>query len=167
MNKLNLLKQGTLLLLVSIFVLTSCEKDEDNKKDDLIGKWNITSVESEITINGVNIIDYLMDELGLSQSEAEEFAEMFMFDVTGTIEFNSDGTYETIIDGESESGTWELIDNTLILDKGTESEMEFEIISISSSKLVIEFVETDNSEDINEDGTNDTFIIKMRWNCSK
>jgi hypothetical protein len=167
MNTLNLLKQGTLLLLVSVFILTSCEKDEESKEDQLIGKWNITSVETVITINGKDIIDYFMEDLGLSQSEAEEFAEWFTFDITGTIEIKSDGTYETVFDGETDSGTWELVDNTLTLDKGTNDEVEVEIISITSSKLVFEMVESDNSEDFDEDGTNDTLVMKMKYNCSK
>jgi hypothetical protein len=167
MNTLNLLKQGTLLLLVSVFILTSCEKDEESKEDQLIGKWNITSVETVITINGKDIIDYFMEDLGLSQSEAEEFAEWFTFDITGTIEIKSDGTYETVFDGETDSGTWELVDNTLTLDKGTNDEVEVEIISITSSKLVFEMVESDNSEDFDEDGTNDNLVMKMKYNCSK
>jgi hypothetical protein len=170
MNKMNLLKQTALLLLMSIFMLTSCDKDEDNvnsKRDNLIGLWTITSSETEITINGTDIIEYFMAELGLSQSDAEAFAEMFQSDMTGTIEFNSDGTYEAVSGGATNNGTWELNGDTLTMDKGTEDEADAEIISISSSKLVLEISETDSSSDMNEDGTNDTLVVRITLNCSK
>jgi|GEM_PF-1951048 len=169
MNNIQLLKKSVLLLLIPIFILASCKKDDDSdgKNKELIGKWTITSSESEITINGTDIVEFFMTELELSQSDAEMYAALFDYDMSGTIEFKSDGTYETITDGDTDNGTWELNGDILTLDKGTGDEVDADVITLTSSQLVFEISETDSSGDIDEDGTNDTMVIKIKLTCSK
>jgi hypothetical protein len=153
--------------------MTSCNKDDDGNsstnEDDLIGVWTINSANSnaDISINGVSIVDYFMDTFDLTEAEAEEFASLFEFELSGTIEFNSNGTYVADIEDGTETGTWELNNNTITMDKGTEDEVDFQIKSLTSSKLVIEFSETSSDEDIDEDGTPETMKVDMHLELSK
>jgi len=174
MKRLNLFRVSAILLGLTFLTLTSCDKDNDTNgngsSDELIGKWTITSSTYEITVNGDNIIQYLMEAMGLTETEAEEFAEFFFSDMgaTGTIEFKSDGTYVAISDGETDEGTWVLSsDNkTLTMDKGTEYEAAIAVISLTSTKAVMEFTQTE-TDDLDEDGTPDTMEIFMHLELSK
>jgi hypothetical protein len=108
-----------------------------------------------------------MQEFGLSQTEGESFASFFESEITGTIEFKSDGTYEVISEGETDTGTWEVDGDVLTLDKGTADEANADIITLTSNQLVFQIDQTDDSTDINEDGVNDTMVMRITLNCSK
>jgi hypothetical protein len=170
MTKLKLLKLNMLILASAIFLITSCKKDEDSggNNNELVGKWTVTSSSFQITIDGLDFVDYLIEMLGLTEEQAQDIASGFESeDLSGTIEFKSDGTYEAVSDSGTETGTWELNGNTLTMDKGTIDETNLTVSTLTSSKLVIEYNESDNSTDWDLDGTNDTMTMEMRVEASK
>ena len=158
------------VVLLSFMAFSACEKDKDDKANekDLIGLWTINSSSTEMTVNGKDMIDFLVDEMGFTQSEAEQFATFYETELTGTMEFKSDGTYKAIDDGDTTEGTWELSsDKTkIIMDKGTADEDEASIISFSSSKMTLE-ISMSETMDVDGDEVDDTLLIKMRVNLSK
>lgn len=161
-----------MILGLTLFTLISCDKDKDGNggSSDLVGIWTVTSSSFEITINNVDVIDYLMAAMELTEEEAEMFVDMFFSDMgmTGTIEFKSDGTYITKSDGETDTGTWKLSSDkkTLTMDDGTADEVNATVVSLTSSKLVVEFTESE-SDDWDEDGTPETTEIFMHIELSK
>lgn len=170
MNKL--MKNKSLIFVIMLFfTLSACDKNNDGggNANDIVGEWTITSSDMSITINGIDFIQYLMDEMGLTQTEAQGFEDMYITDMTGTVEIKSDGTYTSNMDGEIDNGTWDL--NTsktkLTFDKGTVDEMTMDVNTLTSSKLVISFDETDNTSDMNGDEINDTLVAKIKLTLTK
>lgn len=162
--------KSLLLLPVFVIFMASCEKDKDggSNANDIVGNWTITKSEMSVTVNGIDFVQYLINELGLSQSEAEAYEELFFSEITGTVNIKSDGTYEANFEGEITTGTWELSsDNKKItMDKGTEDEMVMNVESLSSSKLVLSYEESE-TDDMNSDGTDDTILAKVKLTFSK
>lgn len=164
-------------IAMSATLLISCSDDEEAPAGDLsgnlIGSWTSTSVLiDEITVNGVDLVEYFTS-LGLPPEFITLFEEGFAqgleedFDVE--ISFMEDGTYTTTdVDG-TDSGVWELNANStvLTLDKGTADEFEIEIVSLTDEQFVGKVSEVDESEDLDDDGTNDTLRISITLTLAK
>lgn len=149
------------LLLVAIAVtFNSCEnKDaEDNHSGNIVGTWTLVSTSADVMINGESMLDFFMEELNLTKAQAEALAELYLsdLDAEGTIEFKEDGTYVAKIDGDTDEGVYEMSSDNkkMVVDKGTEYETEFNVRTLTSSALVIEFSESD-SDDVDLDGNED------------
>lgn len=175
--------RNLLLLLIAVATLTfiSCSEDDDGPDGEvsgtLVGTWtNGSATVNSFLINGedisVFIDDFIQllvdagsleeDALALADLFEDGLEEEFTEPYEGSITFNEDGTYSSSDSEGSDSGTWELSNNnqTIIFDKGTEDELEVEIVSLTDSRFegIIEIAETD---DLDEDGTADTFLISM------
>ena len=113
--------------------LSSCKKDDEETKKDLItARWQGETVTTNLTLNGVVL-----------PAETENISTSF-------IEFNSNGTYTSDDNGAFDgSGTWKLSngDKDIILDAGTADEAAFTIDALTSSDLKLSF-----SEEETEDG---------------
>jgi hypothetical protein len=149
-----------LLVLGLIFAFisyTGCNDDDegDNVAAMLIGTWTITDAEIDSDIGGMSIKDYFINMGGLSEIEAEALSAFFdaimAATFTGTLQIKDDNTYISNFGGEVEDGTWALNSNgdVLIIDGGTVDEMVINIISITSTTLVVstdteEFVDIDD-----------------------
>ena len=177
MKKVNFAKLLSLLaLVVSVCFFSSCEKDDDGDAGvdaaSIIGAWTSTGTVVDITINDVSIIDFFMEELGLSEAEAEEFSSLFEdeMDMEGTVEFKEDGEFATNWEGDApESGTWALSNENTILTiaiDGEDENMVFDVITLTSSLLTIEQTQTE-LEDMDQDGTDETMKMKMTMSFSK
>ena len=157
-----------MLMIASIFIITSCGDDEpelDATTQNLIGVWE-TEDEVQLSI-GVT---------GLTPEELIEFEEAINFYVSffaqgffGTVEFKSDKTYTSTFGDDTQTGTWEVTneEKTLVMTETGDTEAsELDIISISPSVLVIGFEETE-STDINSDGTDDEFSFEVEMTLNK
>jgi hypothetical protein len=170
--KKNLFKTLAILALGTAFIFTSCKKDDDDKNaSDFIGTWTCDDMTADVSINGISFVDYMMDEFGYTEAQAELFLESMMAEMDmegGTLEIRSDGTYFSDMGGEDYEGTWRSTDNnnTLITDEGEEDEMTLDVISLSANQMVLEMNETE-TEDFDEDGTDDTMVIVMRMTFTK
>ncbi len=165
--------KSLLLLAVAISALTlvSCSEDDDDGPSGvsgtLVGSWESASVTiDEITVNGQDLVAYLQGigfpqelidffEAGLAEGTEESFAI--------DLEFRADGTYTATDETGSENGTWELTngDTVILFDKGTENEFEMTIVSLTDTRFEGSVMDVDNSEDIDEDGTNDELSISL------
>ncbi|MFK7953512.1 MAG: DUF4923 family protein [Ekhidna sp.] len=175
--KKNILNQiGLLLVAVSVLTFTSCSEDDEptaggegNVSTTILGTWTTGSFTvSELSINGGSIADFfaglglegeLLDQLvaGLESGFEEDLAGSGNVAFT----FNADGTYSVTDSEGTESGTWELnsSETMITFDEGDESEFTMDVVSITATKFVGAFTETDSSEDLDEDGSNDTIKI--------
>jgi len=167
-----IIKNYLLLLTIISVALFSCSDDNDEGpvgvSGSLIGEWSASSAQvDELTINGQDFSTFLSG-LGLPTEFVELFEEEFagddlidefVFDIT----FNEGGTYLLEDTDGSETGTWELISNNskILLDKGTEDEFEMDIVELTDVRLETSISEVDNSEDIDEDGTNDEISLSI------
>jgi len=166
-----------LLLPLSLVFVTSCGDDDDDdvgSEDDLIGTWTVTGSEFEFTIDGEDLIEWLAEQLGLPASEAEGAAEQVEEELTegggfsGSITFNSDGTFTSNFDGDSEGGNWTKNGSalTLTFDSPDEDPITLTIVSLNSSKLVLELSES-GEEDIDGDGVDDELSIRVELTLDK
>jgi len=145
----------------------------------LEGTWTISSASLEsIAINGEDFTIFFQDlfqdllDLGfVTQAEVDESINLFESEIEGDftdefegmLTFNANGTY-TIADSEGmDTGMWNLKngDKTLVIDEGTEFEVEIDIVSLTNSRFEGSITESDNSEDIDEDGTDDELEIVL------
>ena len=85
--------QISILAFIVLFI-SSCNKDEETVSEtyqNLIGNWEPTNLGIAATIDGKSFVQYLVDDLGFSQDDAEdaaqEFANWIASGLTGNIEF--------------------------------------------------------------------------------
>lgn len=151
-----------LALLATFSVLVSCNEDEEPKVSPIVGTWNYDSYKLDITVDGQDLLVYLVQVMGLTQQEAI-FAEAFFTsslfeesDLEGTIfTFNADGTFSVKNNGiEEDSGTYAVQNNNtkLVLTSSDGTVQEFVIETLTNNRLIVSF-EDSFEEDINEDET--------------
>src|SRR5690606_36876592 len=121
-------KNGSLLfaLLAITFIIgtTSCSK-EKRTQNKISGKWDIEKSAYKIT-EGNTVID----------------EDTIMHNPGDYIEFNKDGSYEAVIDGDSESGTYKIIgDDQIQIDN--EDIATIEKLSNSELTLYNQYTEQD------------------------
>jgi len=173
------LSKASLLILMSLSLgfLTSCEKDEGEKaSSDLIGTWTIQESSMDVTIDGVDLVAYLMTALGIPEAQAKVFADLFLaseggMSPTGTITIKDDNTYTANMDGEVENGTWAVSsDGKTLTISGTDEYGPYSdvltIVSLSSSQLVLTITE-DSEEDLDDDGVDETLDIVITLTLTK
>jgi len=167
----------SLLTLFALVGFMGCSEDDEVKtvatEADLVGTWTMQSSEVDFTVNGQDIIDYMIEVLKISEEEAtiqKEILEGGAAMESGmTIELKSNHTYIAKETGEDpDDGTWKLSSDgkKLLIDEGTVDEMEFEFKSIASNNLSL-FTERSGKMDFDEDGTDETVEVKMTLNLTK
>ncbi len=156
------------LIVIFVFGLASCDDDGDGDNESgtadlLVGTWNTSDVDIDATVDNQSFIDYLVDEFDFTQEQAEFYYDLFISEleseITGTLKFNSDNTYESNFDDEIDNGTWSLSsdEKTLTLNDGSEN-IVLTINSISSNTLNVTITD-DFTEDLDDDpGTPDEII---------
>ena len=150
-----------LVYALLILVAGACSKDEEplsQTYQNLIGEWAPSSLSVTAQIDGKSFVQFLIDDLGFTEEEAQaaaqEFVDFIGGSVSGTIEFKNDGTYAAVLGGDSDAGTWSLTNSDQIImltENGSTESTELGIKTISQTLLVVEydetaFVEFDGSE---------------------
>lgn len=177
-----------LMAFVFAFSITSCSDDDEDDNGGtpadvagtLEGTWTSGTVTvNSITINGEDFTSYfseqfqpLVDAGFLTQAEADALAAEFegelttsyQEDIEGSITFNPNGTYQTIDDDGTLSGTWSLTNNdqTLLIDEGTEDELSLQIVSLTNSRLEATYSEIE-TEDVDGDGMGETLNVSITY----
>lgn len=158
-------------VIIAGLIFTSCSKDSD-PADDLVGTWTVESVSFSAMVGTQTLLEFLVDEVGLTEIQAQQMIDLFILDMqqsfTGTIEMKSDNTYTSNLGGEDDSGTWSLIsDNTeLVIDSDYDDPMTLDIIELTSTKLRVQgdyFAE----EDLDDDEVPETITITVDLNFKK
>jgi hypothetical protein len=150
------------LFFATVLLLGSCVEENEPAASAIVGTWNYDSYQLDVSVNGQDLITYLVQVMGLTQQEAQFAQSLFtssLFDESEldgtTFTFNPDGTYSVKNDGvEEDSGTYQVQNNNtaLILNSSDGTEEEFVIETLTNSRLIISF-EDSFEEDIDEDGT--------------
>ncbi|WKK73535.2 lipocalin family protein [Marivirga salinae] len=159
-----------LILAIGAFMFQSCNDDETAKEGDVEGKWDVTGLAFDITINGESLSSFYSDA---DQADSFESSIEALYGASfegASIEFKSDGSYSsTDTDGSNDTGTWSLnSDGTLLtMDGGTPNEFSFDIITSTKNSLVIGYSESNSTQDLNQDGSNDELKISFDITMSK
>jgi len=151
-----------LLLAISLILVLSCSKDDDdNGTVSIVGTWTLSDGSVEMTIDGVSFVNYLIG-LGMTASEAQaEWVEMqsdMMPSFGGTVEFKENGSFVISWDIDP-NATWSVANNKLTINSDGES-MIFDIITLTSSVCKIRQTITE-FQDFDDDEQNETMVVIM------
>ena len=153
-EKISLLK-GILILLFAGTILVSCEKDEDEPIDLLIGTWTAESADVDLQVDGKTLTQYFTD-LGYPPAQAQSLTTtinaLLQQQFTGSLTLNADKTYTADLGTEADSGTWNLSSDSkqLTIDSSTEAPFILDIERLTENELVVTWNEV-WQEDLNED----------------
>lgn len=159
------------LVICSLFLLQSCEKDP-KPKDDLIGTWTTEDATFSATVNGKTMTQYFIDEFGITAAEAQLYTDlvntMLQESFTGTIQFKSDNSYTGTLGGEADNGTWSLSSDAkkLTIDSTDGDPATMNVIELTATKLHLQGTETEN-DDLNEDGIDETLVVTIDLTLTK
>lgn len=158
----------TLFLAIALFIFVSCKDSDENSitpTDQLLeGAWSYEAAEIELTVNGQNIIDYLIEIFELTEAQAAQIADMieensFQFN-NASWEFNHDNTFTVVDEDERTTGTWNLSDDKKKLSLTTEEETDIvDVLVLTATKLQV-LMTYDEEVDIDEDGIDETLKIE-------
>lgn len=135
------------LVLLALFLLVSCGKDDPEPTSAIVGTWNLDNRDTEITAPGGDLRHYLVDQLAMGSEEADfwvpylENGDAAKIDLS-TIVFGNEGSYDGIGEtGDKRSGTWEITagNKAVIFDKGSEHEMVVMVQTLTDTELTLEF----------------------------
>ena len=148
--KNSILSLQQLLMIVLVVFAFACGDDDEGSdppppttEDMLVGTWTTSSINIELTVGEKSLADYLVEDLGWSEADANFYSQLFEAElesaVDGTLTFNDDGTYDSNFDDSPDEGTWSLSadDTTITLDAGTSDEVDITIVSITDTTLVV------------------------------
>lgn len=112
-------------LLLTIALFTACKKDKDTFTTSAInGKWLYVSAHNKMVENGNVLTD-----------------KTLTFDAGSHFTFNTDGSFNALVDGDADSGTWNLTGKTLNLDIKTSGggiiNMAAEVKALTDNSLII------------------------------
>ncbi len=151
------------LVILTGSLLPSCKKSETPTKD-IVGTWTSGTITYTAMVGNEPLNQWLLNDSGLSTVEAQTYAAIFdqatQHALAGTIEVKKDGTYTSTLGGSSDSGTWSMSSDgkTLTVDSNSQAPVTLNVVELTSNKLHVTFVETDNS-DLNGDGTDEAITI--------
>lgn len=168
--KKTIFKQSRFLALIFVLITWACSNDDDTVEittaEKLIGTWTTTDVNVDASVGGQSITDYLVNDVGLSPTEAAAqnaiFEGLLVAELTGSLTFNSDNTYTTNFGGSASDGTWSLSpdEKTLTLVDGAET-VVVTIVSITGSLLNASITDTINEDLDNDPGTQEVAILVL------
>jgi len=161
-------------------ILSGCKKDEDeddNKtpQELIVGTWTLGTPTYSVMIGTKTLVQWLKDEMDLSDTEAQMFAQMINAAIeeemgagSGTVTIKSDGTYTANMDGDDDSGTWSLSADgkKVTIDSDSGDPMIFDVVTLTSSKLAMKMTETMN-EDLNDDDVPEQMTVSVTMNFTK
>jgi hypothetical protein len=171
-----LLKSALIFSLVlSIVIGNSCKKDEETNEaiNNLLGTWTINNSDVNLSVDGVDLVTYMVDNFGYSQQEAETLVSYFKLaigaDSQGTINFKDDNTYQLINSDGEENGSWSVNDEGSILTLEFAGEVDnLNIVSLTSSNLKLTVPTESEEVDLDDDGDVETTVdVDIELNLSK
>ena len=163
-----------MISIAGLLWISSCGSDDEDENpqptSEIVGTWQYDAVSYDIQVNGIDFVQYVSNELGLSSAEAilllalfeGGFEEELGLENT-TFTFNADGTYRVVSPGEQdETGTYVVNSSETQVTFTSEGETySADIEELTASRLRMRIVDEDQSEDLNEDGTNDTIRAEV------
>lgn len=165
---------GLLLIVSSMLFFVGCS-DKETQGDDaaatIVGTWTYESSDLLVLVNSKDIVQYFIEVFQLTEVEAQEFADLFEEGIDefagGTFTFNANGSFTVMAGSETSTGTWSVSEDgktlTVVEDEGTTS---LEIKTLTSTHLSLYLNETE-TDDLDQDGTDDTIQIELTLNLTK
>lgn len=165
----------TLCLTVALFFFVSCDDNEVKAivpPDQLLeGNWSYEAAKIDVTVNGQDIVDYLIEVFELPATQANQIASMIeneSFEFTDSSwKFNHDKTFTVLDDDQITTGTWNLsVDYkklNLMADGETNS---VDVLVLTATKLQV-FMSIVEEVDIDEDGINERLVIDATLTLKK
>jgi hypothetical protein len=155
------------VIAVAIVTISSCKKDNEDENNNssnnpsLVGTWTISESTVNITANGMDIVEYMMNTFGYTQEQAQLIEDFLLLDIengySGTITFNSDNTYNVVTPDDTENGTWSLSGDgktlTLTYEDGTDN---LTVVSLTSTTLILQQPTETEMIDFDDDGIDET-----------
>lgn len=162
------------LSVVALIATFGCSEDEETFVEaDIVGVWNVTDVSADYSVGEMSFVDYLVENLEMSELEAKAIEvgmqEGFGAEFEGVVDMKADNTYIAEFAGEDpDAGDWELVaGKTLkLLSEGEVEPTELTIVSVTSSKMVLEFDES-FEEDMNQDGEAEEISALIQMTMTK
>lgn len=155
------------LFLIFPFLISCEEEDPEGTSASLAGDWVYESAAIEVQIDGKDFVQYYIDELNITASQAEEIEDLLkegsnVFENI-MLSFDAGGTYAAAFEGDSNNGTWSLNDagTELLLDAGTTEETILEVLTLSDSKFIFGISE-EETDDVDGDNVNETITISLQ-----
>lgn len=167
----------TLALLALLGVgLWSCGNDDDSPAatSPIVGTWVYENHTVNATINGQNSLQFLIENLGLTETEAMFVENMFLDQAVDDAEFQgfsaqfrADGTYQITDQDGGESGTYELRNNNTVLALNDGDELvELQVTELTNSHMTVVF-EEDDEFDILGDGEFENILLQFTLRLQK
>jgi hypothetical protein len=159
------LKSFALIILTGL-ILSACSKKDTTPTDNLVGTWTAGTYTFTATVGDLTLAQYFTTVMDLTEAEAAQYTALFdlMFQqqVSGTIQFKSDGTYTSNIGGTTDSGTWSLSADgkKLTIDSATDVPMTIDIIELTSNKLHAKMTQI-VEQDLNGDEVPETITVDI------
>jgi hypothetical protein len=164
--KNSLHKLPVLIFLSALIIFSvSCKKEDEEEKasNDLHGTWTFKETNVDLSVGGVDLVDYLVNTMGYSATEAQFMVDFYVNAMEssnqGTITFNDDNTYKYVDGQGEENGTWSITNDgntlTMVYDGETDN---LTILSLSSSSLKLRLPPETESVDMDGDDVEETDI---------
>jgi hypothetical protein len=162
------------VLSTSLFYACSSSDDDGPSLATIVGFWSYDSHEIEARVNDKDFVTFLIEELGMNEVQAQFYQSLLIASYVSTedlqsttLEFNEDGTYEVSDGTDTETGTYELKDNSSILLMHSEDSMlEFHVEELSQNRLSLAFSEEEQI-DLTEDGTEEAVHLLISLKLKK
>lgn len=143
--------------LILVIGVAGCDKSDDelSTAELLVGTWTTSAINVDAKVGSKSLVDYLIDDVGLSPEEAAAKYALFEAglesELTGSLTLHSDQTYESAFGSGSDSGTWSLSadEKTLTLYEGSDT-IVITVNSVSGSTLNVT-LGNDISQDLDDD----------------
>jgi len=166
-----------LFIGLSTVLVSSCKKeDEANQSENsLVGTWTMGQTSVDITVDGIDVIQYLTTNFDISQEVAQGAVDSIVNEINesnkGTIAFKADNSYHLSFTNttEEEDGNWSVSSdgNTLNLYFENE-ESNLPILSLTASTVLIGLPTEYEEVDVDDDGLNETILkLDMELSLSK
>lgn len=171
MEKKTLLLKYFMMVLFAGILVTSCDKDDDEPADLLVGTWTAQTANADASVGNQTMADYFVGQ-GFTVSDAQMLTNLFNVTIqqsfTGTITFLADGTYTTTLGGQSDAGTWSLSGDgkQLTIDSNTDETLLLTVDRLTENELEISWTET-GEEDLNDDTVPETVVVDVNLTLRK
>ena len=169
MNRILILVFG-----LSIIFGLSCTKitEDVTAKNALVGRWTVNGTPSVlVTVEGVDAVQYLMDNFGYTEEEAGDIVDNVIEDLTGhkigviTLFGNNTFYFSTDTEGEPD-GSWSISADGKILNLVTmNKDRDLIILEQASNEIRLQLPTVYRDADIDADGENETtfeIIVEQR-----
>lgn len=166
--------KGIVLVLIAGLMLSSCSKKDSDSDPagNLNGRWVFSDAIFTSKVGTKSLTQYLTDEIGLSEAQAQQFMLLFNAQVKqafmGDINLKSNGTYTSTLGGTPDSGTWSVSkgNDKLTLTSDAEGPTIFDILELTASKLVIKGTEVFDY-DLDGDYDDETVTVTVELTLTK